>query len=252
MRWLLVGCGVQGERWKKRLGNKCVGVVDVRPVDVDTYRFWSVQDAVKSGLDFDVALVAVSSEHHFSLSHFLLESGKHVLCEKPLCFTIQQLEKLFELSKKKNKIIGQVCLERFNPNLLSNMDDLIKLREVEFIRLGLRPDHRFGEGPVFDLGVHDIDLFLFYFYGKYVKFRFGYVDKLEDSKRTINGLDLRSPIDCMVPQILLFEDMVKQGNYIDGFEFLQFELSTLSMVRLEELKKPHENVFDLEIDGFKA
>jgi predicted dehydrogenase len=250
MRWLLVGHGVQGQRWKKRLGNKCVGVVDFKKLDIDVYNFFSVQDAIRSGLDFEAGLVSVSSDYHYEITHYLLSKGKHVLCEKPLCFTLSQLSSLFEVAEKNNVKFAQAMLERFNPNLLNNMQGLQKEKCMRFVRYGLKPKHRFEEGPVFDLGIHDIDLFLHYFFGKGVKFKFGYVDRLEETQRNVNGVDLKSSIDVMVSQVLLFEDSVECNNYIDGFEFLRFELGMVGLVRIQELKKKgiYTKIFEMEVD----
>jgi len=248
--WILVGCGVQGHRWLNRLGSRCRGIVDLRPLDVrDVCKFSNVQDAISSGLSFDSALISVSSEWHFELCKILLENDKNVLCEKPLCFTIDQLEILCKLSEDKDKTIGQVTLERFNPNIHTNIKFLLDQKVLEFVRLGLKPLHRFGEGPVFDLGIHDIDLYLFFFAEKKAKFRFGYVDKLENTMRSLNSISLKSQVDQMLPQILMFENAVQSNyNMLDSIDFLRTEIQILNMLRLEELKNPYETIFDLELD----
>lgn len=248
--WLLVGCGVQGNRWLNRLGERCKGIVDVRSFNTKGIcKFSTVRDSISSGLSFDSALISVSSEWHFELCKILLESGKNVLCEKPMCFTLDQLEILCKLSEVKNKTLGQVTLERFNLNIHNNVEFLQNQKILEFVRLGLKPFHRFEEGPVFDLGIHDIDLYLFFFAEKRAKFRFGYVDKLENTMRSLNGIDLKSQVDQMLPQILMFEDAVQLGyNLLDTVDFLRTEIQILNMIRLEELKNPYETIFDLELD----
>ena len=41
----------------------------------------------------------------------MLESGKHVLCEKPLCVTSKQTKALFEIAKSKRKFLMEVSVK---------------------------------------------------------------------------------------------------------------------------------------------
>ncbi|NKG31172.1 Gfo/Idh/MocA family oxidoreductase [Erwinia rhapontici] len=50
--------------------------------------------------------IATPNNTHFAICKAALESGLHVVCEKPLCFTTAEAKELAELSKKQNKIIG--------------------------------------------------------------------------------------------------------------------------------------------------
>ncbi len=43
---------------------------------------------------------------HFEICKAALEHGLHVVCEKPLCFTIEQAEELAALSIEKNRVVG--------------------------------------------------------------------------------------------------------------------------------------------------
>lgn len=50
--------------------------------------------------------IATPNNTHFAICKAALESGLHVVCEKPLCFTTAEARELAELSKKQNKIVG--------------------------------------------------------------------------------------------------------------------------------------------------
>ncbi len=50
--------------------------------------------------------IATPNNTHYPICCAAIESGLHVVCEKPLCFTSEEAEYLVELSKKHNKIIG--------------------------------------------------------------------------------------------------------------------------------------------------
>jgi predicted dehydrogenase len=50
--------------------------------------------------------IATPNNTHFAIAKAALEQGIHVVCEKPLCFTLAEAEQLQALSKAKGKIVG--------------------------------------------------------------------------------------------------------------------------------------------------
>lgn len=50
--------------------------------------------------------VATPNNTHFAVCCAALEAGLHVICEKPLCFTVEEAEHLERLSREKRKIVG--------------------------------------------------------------------------------------------------------------------------------------------------
>lgn len=50
--------------------------------------------------------IATPNNTHFSIAKAALEHGIHVVCEKPLCFTVAEALELEALSKAKGKIVG--------------------------------------------------------------------------------------------------------------------------------------------------
>lgn len=50
--------------------------------------------------------VATPNFTHFEICKAALKAGLHVVCEKPLCFTVEQAEELEALAKEHNKIVG--------------------------------------------------------------------------------------------------------------------------------------------------
>ena len=53
----------------------------------------------------DIIYIASPHETHYEYIKQALEHGKHVLCEKPLCFRRTQAEELFDYAKQKNCIL---------------------------------------------------------------------------------------------------------------------------------------------------
>ncbi|PKH22226.1 oxidoreductase [Enterobacterales bacterium CwR94] len=50
--------------------------------------------------------IATPNNTHFAICRAALNAGLHVVCEKPLCFTVEEAEALALLSKQKGKIVG--------------------------------------------------------------------------------------------------------------------------------------------------
>lgn len=50
--------------------------------------------------------IATPNSLHFQIAKAALEAGLHVVCEKPLCFTVEEAEELVALAKAKNLVVG--------------------------------------------------------------------------------------------------------------------------------------------------
>lgn len=69
------------------------------------YRTLFAQEALRPD-GIQAVSVATPNNTHFAITKAALEAGLHVICEKPLCFTVQEAEALRELSVAKNRIVG--------------------------------------------------------------------------------------------------------------------------------------------------
>ena len=72
-------------------------------------------DEVFSDSDIEAVIIATPVESHYYLSIKALEAGKHILVEKPLSTTVEEVEKIGKLAKEKNLVamVGHTFL--FNP-----------------------------------------------------------------------------------------------------------------------------------------
>lgn len=50
--------------------------------------------------------IATPNGTHYEITKAALKAGLHVVCEKPLCFTVKEAEELMRLAKEKNKVVG--------------------------------------------------------------------------------------------------------------------------------------------------
>jgi predicted dehydrogenase len=50
--------------------------------------------------------IATPNNTHFEICKAALKAGVHVVCEKPLCFTVEEAQELRKLAADKNKVVG--------------------------------------------------------------------------------------------------------------------------------------------------
>ena len=68
----------------------------------ETYR--DMAEAERGRLDF--VSVTTANDTHYEITKTFLKNGIHVLCEKPLCFTVAQAEELLALLEEKGLILA--------------------------------------------------------------------------------------------------------------------------------------------------
>ena len=136
----------------------------------------------------DIISVAVPNDQHKPLTIAALESGAHVLCEKPMALNAQEAQEMLDTAKRLGKKLGIDFSYRFNPQCRAMKDmigegvlgDIYYARSVWFRRRGIPgmaansfntgsgapmgswfyDKKQSGGGPLIDLGVHRLDLAL--------------------------------------------------------------------------------------------
>ena len=111
----------------------------------------------------DLVSVAVPTSLHLEVGEKLIEHGIHVLIEKPIANTIEEGEKLIELAKKHEVVLGVGHIERFNPAIMELRRRLRegmagRIYKIHAERLSPYPSRIQDAGVVIDLASHDLDL----------------------------------------------------------------------------------------------
>lgn len=85
----------------------------------------------------EVIYVGVLNHKHLEVSLLMLEHGKHVLCEKPMCLNEKQARKLIECARKKNLFLLEGIWSRFFPSYqyIREQIESGKLGDIERIDL---------------------------------------------------------------------------------------------------------------------
>ena len=118
----------------------------------------------------DAAIVATPTVYHYEIASELLNNGKHVLVEKPICENIKNASDLVKKAESKNLVLAVGHIERHNPVVKFVKDNLNHGKFGELITLTSKRVSNFpgrikDVGVMMDLGIHDIDI-MYYLAGK--------------------------------------------------------------------------------------
>ena len=126
-----LGAGRVAQHYKKIFDDKMVknykivAVCDIRSqvakrlADYWGCDFYLNLDSMLENANLDLLIVLTPSGMHFQHAYQTLNSGVHVLVEKPLTMTVAESENLFNLAKKKNLMCGVVFQNRLNPSIIA-------------------------------------------------------------------------------------------------------------------------------------
>ncbi|SFL13860.1 Predicted dehydrogenase [Paenibacillus sp. 1_12] len=130
-------------------------------------------ELLKDG-SIDVIHVCTPNDSHAEISIAALESGKHVMCEKPMAKTAADARRMVEVAKRSGKKLTIGYNNRFRPDSLylkqvASNGDLgdIYFAKAHAIRRRAVPtwgvfldEEKQGGGPLIDIGTHALDLTL--------------------------------------------------------------------------------------------
>ncbi len=95
---------------------------------------------------------------HFEIAGAFLDSGAHVLLEKPITETAAEARELIALAARRDRILQVGHLERFNSAILAAEPHLRAPRFIECHRLAPYRERGTDVNVVLDLMIHDIDI----------------------------------------------------------------------------------------------
>ncbi|MDX8516261.1 Gfo/Idh/MocA family protein [Mesorhizobium captivum] len=183
-RIVQVGLGGWGADWAQTVvpqvpGVEAVGWVDQNPealkraevrLGARPERFFPTFEAALSTIDTDAVLITADVRAHASLVELALETGKHVLVEKPFVSTAVEAERLADLADRYGLILMVSQNFRFFPAAISaarlvreQVLGPVGAVRIEFRRsLNCTPEeesfYAFRQPLLEDLGIHHFDL----------------------------------------------------------------------------------------------
>ena len=173
LRVAVIGLGNMGRHHVRHFstlpGVRLVGVCDARPeVAQDFARQYTCTgytDASQLILEQqpDAVSIIAPTHYHFELAKLALQSGCHVLVEKPISATLAEADALVAMASVLNLTFTVGHIERFNPTItalhtLITSGDLGTVLMVNAHRASPLPQQIRDANVLLDLAVHDIDL----------------------------------------------------------------------------------------------
>ena len=168
MRTAVVGVGYLGrfhaQKYRSLPGSDLVGVVDPSAAarravaaELGVPEFADHRDLLGA---VDAVSVVTPTPLHFAVARDFLESGAHVLVEKPMTATLAEGEALIAAARAAKRVLQVGHLERFNAAVRALQPILSAPRFIESARLAPFKQRGTEVDVVLDLMIHDIDLIL--------------------------------------------------------------------------------------------
>lgn len=104
--------------------------------------------------------IAADTTQHYTIALEALNSGVHVLVEKPITQTTAEARELIELAQRKKLLLQAGHLERFNPAII-RLTELVQqplFINCQRISTFIQRSGLSGSDVIIDLMIHDIDL----------------------------------------------------------------------------------------------
>ena len=147
-----------------------VGVVDTdrttakKIADIfNTNAFFDYKEIIPK---IDAAIVATPTSTHYKIAMDLLDEGRHVLVEKPICSSIKEAEELVKKAEEEDLVLAVGHIERHNPAVrfvrdMANRKEFGEIISLSSKRVSNLPTRIRDVGVILDFGVHDIDVMRF-------------------------------------------------------------------------------------------
>ena len=127
-------------------------------------------DELINDADIDILYIATPHHVHASLSIEALNSGKHVLCEKPIAMNFKDASAMIKASRENQKFFMEAFWTRFNPSIRETLSKIRgnEIGEVKYIHadFGFKAatsierltNLDLGGGSLLDIGVYPLFL----------------------------------------------------------------------------------------------
>jgi len=124
INFAIVGCGRIAQRHAKHICDvgSLKAVCDIKRDRADTLArkcgataYYSIDDLLKKEKSVDVVSICTPNGLHAEHSIIALQTGHHVLCEKPMAIKVRDCKRMISAAKKAKRRLFIVKQNRFNP-----------------------------------------------------------------------------------------------------------------------------------------
>jgi len=108
----------------------------------------------------DAVVVAAPAEAHYDLAARALEAGRHVLVEKPMAATLDQVARLATLARERSLVLQVGHLLRYSAEHAAIAERITRPLYIEATRIAPFKPRGTDVSVILDLMIHDLDLVL--------------------------------------------------------------------------------------------
>jgi len=171
----VIGTGVWGKNHVRVLSEldsvKLVKICDANKTNLESLKntfgvgiTTNYKDILKND-GIEAVSICTPASTHYKLIREALETGKHILAEKPLALSSKKAEELTKISIQNDRILMVGHIFRFHPAINKLKEEIKKgtfgkIRLLYGSRLGLMTP-RTDCGVIYDFALHDIDIFCY-------------------------------------------------------------------------------------------
>lgn len=150
---------------------KNIKIITKKQID-DFETFSNIRSALKKLTKDYIFFNSTPPKFHYSISRLILSSGFNVIVEKPLCLKVNQLEKLYNIAKKKNLFVFENMMYFYSKqfqilkNLLKKRSDIkkidMKFSIPDFARNSFRIEKSLDSSILYDMGCYPFSLISYF------------------------------------------------------------------------------------------
>ncbi len=123
-RFAIAGYGYIGKRYEQLIQRntnaELVAICDTQAKEIvykneEQYPFYNNITDLLAATDFDILAIATSNKFHAPIAIQALESGKHVIIEKPMGLSVQECQQVIDTANRVGKQVFCVMQNRYSP-----------------------------------------------------------------------------------------------------------------------------------------
>ena len=128
IKFAIVGCGRIAQRHAEHINNNgfLIAVCDTDKSKADAMAekysckpFYKIEDLLNADLEIDVVSICSPNGLHYEHSIAALNTGHHVICEKPMAINLNDCGEMIKIAEKNNKRLFAIKQNRFNPPVVA-------------------------------------------------------------------------------------------------------------------------------------
>lgn len=210
----------------------------------------------------DFVQIAAATQAHFDLAKLFIENRIPVLVEKPIAATLEQAEKLCELSEKNATLLTVGHIERFNPAFQFLKKRIQGVTYLEMNRLAPFRVRGADVSVLHDLTIHDIDLVQWLFQSPITNMQISSQKMIRPTIDDVSiRLELKNGAQVTINNSRITPQIIRNFRSVSATEVIYVNTATLEAEILkpaaddpfhvvEKVQLEKQDALALEIDHF--